>query len=226
MTTTTKHRPQPGPRERPILFTGEMIRALLAGTKTQTRRVEPLPSLLHPGLTLRGCPNGRAYYDNSSRSPAFEIGPRYGVPGDSLYPREAFAPRPGGGYLYRADDERAAPRWKPGIHMPKEASRIRLPIAAHERVERLVDISEEDARAEGVKPEGTGPTPYRDAYLRLWDSINGERGFPVTLNPWVRVVTFERAIRVPVKNPLLGDSALAITTPVPATTKRRAGETP
>jgi hypothetical protein len=99
--------------------------------------------------------------------------------------------------FYRADNK-AAPddvRWRPSIHMPRWASRITLRITDI-RVERLQDISEDDARAEGVKPldyaahhvaDGCGA---RIAFEQLWNTINGPGAWEA--NPWVWVVAFER----------------------------------
>ena len=187
-------------KERPILFSAPMVRALLAGTKTQTRRVvKPLkgeeidPAGIydqHPGdLELARCP--------------------YGQPGDRLWVREAYF---GNHYLhpnepaderelhYRADGyedfEGERITWRPSIHMPRWASRITLEIVSV-RVERLHEISEEDAKAEGVehyKPEHTVGLPpcsaHRYAFEDLWRSINGHESW--SANPWVWVVEFKR----------------------------------
>jgi hypothetical protein len=177
-------------KERPILFSGEMVRAILDGRKTQTRRVvKPKPD--DSGLW------------NNDKCP-------YGKPGDRLWVRETFfvdGPR----IQYRADHH-GAPKetiWKPSIFMPRHASRILLEIA-DVRCERLRDISEADAIAEGVAsfrpvpgdgdPEtlyanymNKGRLSYRKAYfsfMTLWQSINGPESW--NANPWVWVITFKR----------------------------------
>lgn len=186
-------------RERPILFSGPMVRALLNGTKTQTRRVA-----MH---TVCGVRVARLAYDPA---PDVRACP-YGVPGDRLWVRETFAPFSTGGAVYRADKPRFSPdahevvggSWHPSIHMPRWASRLMLRIT-DVRVERLQDISEADAKAEGVEPIQCEPASlafgtwkarfrYRDAYRALWDSINGKRA-EWSSNPWVWVVAFERLV--------------------------------
>ena len=127
-----------------------------------------------------------------------------------MWVRETFGPGLGDnptptlGYVaYRADGEYPARLkdthvWRPSIFMPRWASRITLKITGV-RVERLQDISEDDAIAEGAIPvsgfnsDGSnGPTTYIDAFADLWDSINAKRGFGWDANPWVFVLGFER----------------------------------
>ena len=178
-----------------------MVRAVLDGSKTQTRRVvKPQPSwnendpdlehVLTCGRTQRQLLMEQLF----ARCP-------YGVPGDRLWVRETFAltgdnaspivhPTHGGA-AWRATDHAKAFKWKPSIHMPRWASRITLEIVSV-RVERLQDISEEDARAEGVTLRGT--TRYesecRNEYRALWESINGPGSWES--NPYVWVVEFKR----------------------------------
>ena len=139
----------------------------------------------------------------------------YGQPGDRLWVRETFQRfTDDGEILYKADpagfeamnelkrDECLEARWRPSIHMPRWASRILLEITAV-RVERLQDISEADARAEGVTDGGclncgepepcacAQPAPdARDSFCRLWQSINGPGSWAD--NPWVWIVEFKR----------------------------------
>lgn len=179
-------------KERPILFSAPMVRALLAGTKTQTRRVcklevrsgMPEPEMLS---LLRCCP--------------------YGKPGDRLWVRETWNRFDGWeGYFYAADDHsfgigadddpdhipEHALRWKPSIHMPRAASRITLEVTGV-RVERLQEISEADAKAEGAAMHNSPAamlTGYRTGYRLLWDSINGPGSWDA--NSWVWVVEFRR----------------------------------
>jgi len=176
-------------KERPILFSGPMVRAILEGRKTQTRRmVKPQPAIATPGcFDVTKCP--------------------YGVVGDCIWVRETWArihdgilhkldPEPdirtphGNGWstVYRADGEPyhwsdyGVP-WRPSIHMPRWASRITLEIVSI-RVERLQDIREEGASAEGVDWGTRRVFAFRD----LWDSIYGNWD----ANPWVWVVEFRR----------------------------------
>lgn len=183
-------------KERPILFSGPMVRALLAGTKTQTRRIvkryEVRAGMPQPewDSLLRLCP--------------------YGQPGDRLWVREAWAevrprgiPWPATMTVYREADNRTdyGGPWKPSIHMPRRASRLTLEITGV-RVERLQDISEADALAEGIvqlKDGGFGLpagehyhcADPRQSYLSLWEAINGPGS--VGANPWVWVVEFKKA---------------------------------
>lgn len=128
--------------ERPILFSGAMVKAILDERKTQTRRViKQWPTVFDGGWPLA---------DNRSKM----VCP-HGEPGDRLWCRETFANIALKGYepvlFYRADEDDKAVTWKPSIHMPRWASRITLEIT-EVRVQRVQEISEEDAKAEGVKP--------------------------------------------------------------------------
>ena len=232
-------------RSRPILFSGEMVRAILDGRKTQTRRVvKPQPA------------NGCEYVINGAGTMAIHRGvvPRpvlvplakpkhehvhclpcpYGQPGDELWVREAWRPL----YLgydycdveYRADaptrieracfGERSREQahlfgeksgwgmsWCTPIHMPRWASRLTLRIT-DVRVERVQDISHDDAELEGVDMHDsmtyagevtqvyscagfTGNSP-RDVFAQIWDSINAARGHGWDANDWVWALTLER----------------------------------
>ncbi len=173
--------------DRPILFSAPMVRALLAGTKTQTRRVATPKRSIEP--MTDECP--------------------YGAPGDRLWVREAFMHEPADYCweasvsipcrpevtVYRSDHDAGESRgagWKPSIHMPRALSRITLEITGV-RVERLWQISEADARAEGAAPsdyergfDNWGGVLYR----KLWEQINGPGSWDA--NPWVWVVEFKR----------------------------------
>lgn len=193
--------------ERPILFSGAMVRAILDGTKTQTRRV----------LKVRCQEIGER--DDGSRWPWSEHPDTaddhwhacpYGQPGDRLWVRETWAQPAAldpGPTFYRADYPACAAgftnlppadeiTWKPSIHMFRKHSRILLEITGV-RVERLQDISETDAAAEGwVKRPGVSSDPAvhvdaaRDWYADLWEQINGAGSWAA--NPWVWVVEFRR----------------------------------
>ena len=195
-------------KERPIIFSDEMVRAILAGEKTQTRRVmKPQPVNLVDAIQWEKCPQG--------------------IPGDRLWVRETWA-APGyldhrkpsdiedwNPILYRADGFIARQfavdknwlssmfgRWRPSIFMPRWASRINLEIV-NVRVERLQDISEEDAKAEGVSAvmrDSGGCLPwgewveipsYYDGFVETWDRINAKRSCGWDTNPWVWVIEFQ-----------------------------------
>lgn len=200
-------------KERPILFSAPMVRAILDGTKSQTRRV------------AREAKHGES------------LACRYGLPGDRLWVRETWAFNPCREFgvmkvrspddcVYRADENTAVSPgkmlWTPSIHMPRAASRINLEVTGV-RVERLQEISDGDSRAEGIEPNWIGPldkgpngyggtgwteevgwmnymtsadgepcyTP-RESYQSLWESINGAESWAA--NPWVWVVEFKRAL--------------------------------
>ncbi len=171
-----------GVKERPILFSAPMVRAILDGSKTQTRRVVKGDALGILNLEIR-----------PPSDPIFVEKCLYGKPGDRLWVRETFNPDwAGHGPIYKADGGSAIeagysrePRWKPSIHMPRKLSRITLEITGV-RVERLKDISEYDSLAEGIyqqqnpicygPPTGKNCNQYhltpREAYKALWESIN------------------------------------------------------
>ena len=211
-------------KERPILFKGAMVRAILDGSKTQTRRIVK-PQVLNVG--------GATPWEWKGTRPKSKTGTGwiasthldgllswlkyscpYGKPGDRLWVRETWGkvhhegvdPLPT--YFYRADEYDAERdsliRWKPSLFMPRWASRITLEVVSV-RVERLNDISEEDAKREGADPvelltdvaTGLLTIPmvsyngsYVDGYAALWESINGPGSWAV--NPWVWVVEFRK----------------------------------
>jgi len=188
------------PRERPILFQGAMVRAILAGTKTQTRRVEWKPRRQNGPVPadVTYLPDFTTY---RSTCP-------YGQPGDRLWVRESFIHEPAdycweasvsipsrpASTVYRADFPHSQPGegWKPSIHMPRQLCRLVLEIT-RVRVERLQAISDEDAAAEGwpePPPDGTSHAAPRAWYAALWESINGPSSWAA--DPWVWVVEFRR----------------------------------
>lgn len=189
-------------KEHPIIFSWPMVRALLEGRKTQTRRVLRPQPVMTGGLwrwkDTAWC-EGRALV--SDKAPV-DYGPQ---PGDRLWVRETFALDVPGcehqrGIAYRADhrdargDGPANPmRWRPSIHMPRWASRILLEVTDR-RIERLQEISEEDAQREGLIETDDDPFAWsaRRQFQWLWDNINAKRGFGWFTNPWVRVIGFRR----------------------------------
>lgn len=189
-------------KERPILFSGAMVRAILGGSKTQTRRIVKL------GMDSCGDP----IHATDPRLPC-----PYGQPGDRLWVRETFGifdsegtefagipkEKPRGFHVVWAADCPAPVtetfRFRPSIHMPRWASRITLEVTAV-RVERLQEISEEDAKAEGVTIQDDARItslaiageagPAQLEYFALWQSINGPGSWAA--NPFVWVVEFRR----------------------------------
>ena len=193
-------------KPKPILFNTEMVRAILDGRKTQTRRPIDVDISNNLDIDKDGsiygyqCPETGDIYNLSEI--INNIAPYQ--PGDILYVRETFSIDKEGDYVYRTnygttEDDSFPPtmfKWKPSIHMPKEAARIFLRVT-DVRVERLQDITEEDARAEGVIAEAhddfshTYPS-HKHAFHKLWNSINLTRGYGWCSNPWVWVIEFER----------------------------------
>lgn len=190
------------PKERPILFNAEMVRAILDGRKTQTRRIiKPQPVwdtafTGKEGLVLGENVWSPDEYANYATCP-------YGQPGDRLWVRETFAEGlcTDSTLAFRAThkpidlaegwDEKI--KWRPSIHMPRWASRITLEITGV-RVERLQDISDKDARAEGASSVSFPVTENQrsdiDRFRALWNLTYGAGAWGE--NPWVWVIEFKR----------------------------------
>lgn len=229
--------------QRGILFNAEMVRATLreVDPKTQTRRIVKLPAYAADATKVTwGCIGGKGfgfifggrsldlYNDTLIQCP-------YGVAGDRLWVRETWqelfdpqekrsncfeqtVPVTGHHVLYRATmrkPRQAMWNWRPSIHMPRWASRITLKITKV-RVERVQEISEDDAEAEGIGAgfvmNGGWPDyqnidkhghcaltqdSARMSFATLWDSINGKGLWDA--NPWVWVIEFERCQVSPVQ---------------------------
>lgn len=215
-------------KDKPILMSTPMVRAILDGSKTQTRRLMKPQPRDHdhqsfwgaewenepPHYVIRGkdcfcslCGDGIGIDGRSLYKAKYEVG-------DILWVRETYAIKPTidpeqdwTTYLYKASHELDGydTKWRPSIFMPKDACRIRLQVTDI-RVERLQDISEEDAIAEGIdKVADYGSTGYRlytepnaayadidavSSYESLWESINGKGSWDK--NPWVWVIAFKR----------------------------------
>ena len=203
-------------KERPILFSAEMVKAILDGRKTMTRRVckyQPSMSVRKAG-SMWGIKGGDALWHFGHKI----VSCPYGQPGDQLWVRETWMPFteqgcPVGATIYRATDhpepDGDSPlRWNPSIFMPMSASRITLEITAV-RVERVQDISADDVQAEGIDVVAKLPvfispkksmeslvalskTIAQSLYKELWDSLNAKRGCGWDANPWVWVLSFKR----------------------------------
>lgn len=206
-------------KEKPILFSGPMIRAILANTKTQMRRIFKPDRMTWDA-------NGR-YTTHAMRGGELSItgsGPfkpsswlhycPYGQPGDRLYVRETWAAPHAYDHLpprlipqdarihYAATEDRGGLLWRPSIHMPRWASRITLEVTGV-RVETLQDIDLANALAEGISDTGAlildsagneqgGPIAE---YAVLWESINGPGSWDA--NPWVWCISFSMVTPCP-----------------------------
>ena len=201
-------------RERPILFSGPMVRAILDGRKTQTRRVvKPQPESVDlDARKIVAYTGGGALLQENLLCP-------FGGPRDRLWVRETWAPmcrtadphcwcaddpaRQKNHFVeYRADtndpypgewpaeDARGyadAPKWRPSIHMPRWASRLTLEVTGV-RVQRLQQITATDVQAEGWR--SSTDDALVPGFAQFWDSLNAARGYGWDANPWVWVVEF------------------------------------
>lgn len=200
--------------DRPILFSAPMVRALLAGTKTQTRRLLMTADEIEKGpwLRVRYKEEADIWQVGLEQFNSWkEIPVRYRV-GDRLYVREAWRaeavyddtpPRdiPDDACMIRYEADGAwsdhdamthAGRFRQGMHMPRWASRLTLAVT-DVRVQRLQEISEEDAEAEGFTRYFDTELPNDwivDWYKELWDNLNADRA-PWKSNPWVVAVSFD-----------------------------------
>lgn len=207
--------------DRPIIFSAPMIKALLDGRKSQIRRILKQQP---PEWVTRMCHEGRNGWIGSGDGHGVLMHVPYAV-GDRLWVLEAHALVPSSAYrmsdgvaqaidpadadrvcVYREGWERSAPRWRPSIHMPRWASRLTL-VVTDVRVQRLQDITEADAVAEGIERLKSGRGFYdptvpkaavrfgewtstaRQGFQRLWNSIHGPDAWDA--NPWVAAISFE-----------------------------------
>lgn len=208
-------------RERPILFSAPMVRAILAGRKTQTRRlVMPRPHDRHYLQPMWGVSPPPDPVEFGEKHLWREVGPDYpdgpeddrrcpyGVPGDRLWVKETIR-RVGSRGVFADGAPSVVSEWPwkrnvlTAIHCPRGASRITLEVAEI-RVQRLQDISGEDAAAEGIAVPRCGcevcsrssamcpadASAHIEEFFHLWDSINGARA-PWSSDPWVWAVTFK-----------------------------------
>ncbi|MBD0758910.1 morphogenetic protein [Klebsiella variicola] len=179
-------------KERGMIFNGEMVRAILDGRKTQTRRPVKFP--VHDknlGCELAGNELAGELSAGSYLNSAF------GKPGDRIWVRETWAryniDQNSHDIAFRATTPADWPeegRWRPSIHMPRWASRILLEIT-DVRVERLKSISDGDAIREGCSTaDMKSGDCVADVFARLWASIYGDESW--NSNPWVWVIEFKR----------------------------------
>jgi len=211
-------------KDHPILFRSELVRAILEGRKTQTRRI------IRPEWWR--CLDPEDAIDRVQALPQCPYGQR----GTHLWVRETWRPYEDpktciDGVLFRADGsfreientkeaadkwldargDKSTPNWRPSIFMPRWACRLKLEIVKV-RIERLQEITEKDARAEGIEErvvqvgKHSNPTPIYPAFSEReggfhsaraafefgWDSINAPRGFGWDANPWLWVLDFKR----------------------------------
>lgn len=200
-----------------MIFNGEMVRAILEGRKTQTRRImktQPSDGFhpTHNGYDLDlnahwytpGVVDKNGYLQPAKKD-VFGVADEnegftcpFGAVGDRMWVRETFCAVPDheepagcSALLYAADGNGPYGKWTPSIHMPRWASRLTLEITGV-RVERLRDLSEDDAKSEGITPPSGGVLPgweYRINFRDLWMSIYGADNWEA--NPWVWVIEFK-----------------------------------
>lgn len=220
-------------KERPIIFSTDMVKAIFEGKKTRTRRVITHYSVPNDDLVdfqefLYIPENNDVMSPNEGYYALFKCNANqdnrviyfrcpYGKVGDRLWVREAWRTimengtpndfgvvyKDGGISFYQDNTKRTnypmEEKWRPSIFMPRWASRILLEITGV-RVERVQDIDEGDAIAEGIPPFAPGgikqtSTIPRKHFSTLWDSINDKRGYSWSLNPWIWVIEFKRVAR-------------------------------
>lgn len=200
-------------RERPILVRPPLVRAILQGEKTQTRR--PAKEILVHHTHQDGrhfCSGPKCSGLTEEPGAPVAIASPYGMVGDRLWVREAWHAAPHG-YCYLADKTHdpegpgctiPEPKWRPSIHMPREACRVVLKVT-DVRLQPLSAISYADALAEGtwrevVEEHGrkgwvvdpvTNAEPVR-LFREAWDRAYAKRGFGWAADPWVWAITFRR----------------------------------
>ncbi|AUY01261.1 hypothetical protein [Escherichia coli] len=200
--------------ERGMIFNADMVRALLDGRKTQTRRPIKWKQTRFTEIGEREDGSKWPWSEDAEHACDFWHPCPFGAVGDRIWVRETWSSDfanyyPNDRVWYAADNNRRLDievvdgvrgiyspesdvhvpfRWRPSIHMPRWAGRILLEIT-DVRVERLRSMSQDDARAEGVIA-ASGPMEAGLAFRELWDSIYGEESWQA--NPWVWVITFRR----------------------------------
>ena len=216
---------------KPILFNTEMVRAILDGRKSCTRRLVKIRRKDACGFYVTkksdGTFSGIYEYDENESMFDNPLMPPY-QPGDILYVRETWKKAPNGYYYYedwQRDDIADVTKWKPSIHMPKEAARIWLKVT-NVRVERLQDITPKGAESEGVgnlfyddigyveKNYGTEVDPEygiaKEQFAWLWESTIKKSDldrYGWDANPYVWVISFERCAK-PAESPYAWNDAI------------------
>lgn len=208
-------------KARPILFSGEMVRAILERRKTQTRRLSGLKMVNErpDQFTHATVRDDGVTWDFWYGADSYVVRCPYGQPGDRLWVRETWQQvRDIDGKRFtvnstqRCQDARVVysatlseeepPTWRPSIHMPRWASRITLEVTVV-RVERLQEIESNDVYAEGfpvydydehalATAREYKMAPLLHQFACVWDRLNVKRGYPWESNPWVWVVSFKR----------------------------------
>ncbi len=202
---------------KPILFNTEMVRAILGGRKSCTRRIVKgfIPNNAvwgYTAFTPKGYISCRGTFADGYGEKFFKLPCKLG---DILYVRETWKKAPNGYYYYedwQRNDIADVTKWKPSIHMPKEAARIWLKVT-DVRVERLQEITEEQACMEGTNPwdeacyenngwhptlsdpDSGGEPNMVDGFHKLWNSTIKKSDidrYGWDANPWVQVIEFER----------------------------------
>ena len=188
---------------KPILFNTDMVRAILDGRKGCTRRIVKgfIPNDAKWGYTAftpKGYISCRGTFADGYGEKFFKLPCE---PGDILYVRETWKRAPNGYYYYedwQRDDIADITKWKPSIHMPKEAARIWLKVT-NVRVERLQEITPQGAWKEGARCSCLHPVPdcagNKTAFVNIWNSTIKKSDldwYGWSANPWVWVIEFER----------------------------------
>jgi len=196
--------------ERPIIFSTDMVRAILEGRKTQTRRpIKPQPENNSPVYWDEDCQCWKQDYIDDyayAGGPPIYVADSFDCPfkkGMRLWVRESFLPKGIGiaekmfGCLYKANGDKTpyGKPWRSPIYMPRWASRITLKITDI-RVERVQGVQVRDIQAEGItaslmQDQTDMADQLRDKFKELWNSINIKKGFGWDENPWVWVLEFK-----------------------------------
>lgn len=204
-------------KEHPIIYSTPMIKAYMEDRKTMTRRVmKPQPKMIHEIFQHQGyvyaqtelLERDKNLLNGCVRCP-------YGQPGDALWIRQTFFANLGKllftkeelsrlkndkefNELAQSSGLQIDVKWTPAIFMPRKWSFYTQTITSI-RVERLQDITEEDAEKEGIEFVLTHKT-RRDQFATLWDSINAKRGYPWASNPWIWVISYPKYSEEPTRN--------------------------
>lgn len=194
-------------RVTPIIFGAESVKAILEGRKTMTRRTRGLNEINREPDEWDFCDfngYGNPVFTKDERRYT-EIKNPFGMEGDGLWVRETWRSydldgTPEGAkqtLRYRADREEAMIDWRNPMYMPRWASRITLELT-EVRVERLQEITEDNAVAEGMcEGEDCRWSHHAEGYREAWDSLNARRGFPWKINPYVWVLAFRLIPHIP-----------------------------